>query len=91
MGKAKIAIRSQKNQSQIVVEDHLRWTVVDRERGKNIYLLSENGITEEEALRLESNLGGRARAVPVAALDRFGRLQEDRLEEAIAASVEEED
>jgi hypothetical protein len=81
----KIANRS-KSSSQVALEPEQRWTVVDAETGRQVYLDSANGIDRPEAERLARALGRPTEVVPRGALDRFGRLDTTLLDQALAAA-----
>jgi hypothetical protein len=69
-----------------------RWTVISESTQQRIFLPSNRGLTEEEAITQMNTILEPSRAVPVAALDSRGILDESLLPEAIAASrVEDEE
>ncbi len=89
MGKpAKTGIK-QKGQS-LSIPAEKRWTVVGADN-MPIFLDSENGITKEEAERLGGLLQAETRVVPRGALDRHGRFDESRLEEATEVALAEDE
>lgn len=82
MGKAKIAFKSSKSGPQFIDPDK-RWTVIRSSDKRRVYLESEAGISKEEAERLSGGLLPETEVVPASALDRFGKLDDSLLEEAI--------
>ena len=80
---AKIAGR--KKEQSLMIAPERRWTPVDKETGRRIYLPSKQGLDRSSADALAERLP-HAEVVPEAALDRFGKLDPDLLEGAIAAA-----
>lgn len=87
---AKIAIRNNSSSVQTLAEEK-RWTVISVSSGKAVYLRGEQGLTEADAERISRSLAIETQVVPERALDRFGCLQPETLEEAVAVARAEEE
>ena len=78
-----------KESQNLQIPEEKRWTVIGSDH-RRIYLPSPQGLDEEGASDLAARISG-GRAVPVAALDRFGKLVPQLLDSAtLSARAEEE-